>query len=142
MTTSFFAGSTRWMAPELLLALVEDEVRAPPLSTYSDVYAFASVCLEVRLLRVVLLIPGVLTRRRGRMQILTGRLPYSHRRTDHAVTVDVMRGVKPSRGAECLVDVAKTGELWTLMDKCWDQFPRSRPCMTDMMHCLERLKSC
>jgi hypothetical protein len=35
------------MAPELVLALVEDDGRAPPITTYSDVYAFASVCLEV-----------------------------------------------------------------------------------------------
>jgi hypothetical protein len=35
------------MAPELILALVEDDGRAPPITTYSDVYAFASVCLEV-----------------------------------------------------------------------------------------------
>jgi hypothetical protein len=45
--SSFFAGSTRWMAPELVLALVEDDGRAPLITTYSDVYAFASVCLEV-----------------------------------------------------------------------------------------------
>lgn len=45
--TSFFAGSTRWMAPELLLSLVEDEGHTPPITTFSDVYSFASVCLEV-----------------------------------------------------------------------------------------------
>lgn len=44
--TSFFAGSTRWMAPELIIALTEDIT--PPITTQSDVYAFASVCLEVR----------------------------------------------------------------------------------------------
>ena len=48
--TSFFAGSTRWMAPELIFALVEDDGIIPPITTYSDVYAFASVCLEVCLL--------------------------------------------------------------------------------------------
>jgi serine/threonine protein kinase len=45
--TSFFAGSTRWMAPELIFALVEDDGVVPPITTYSDVYAFASICLEV-----------------------------------------------------------------------------------------------
>lgn len=45
--SSFFAGSTRWMAPELILALVEDDGGVPPITTYSDVYAFGSVCLEV-----------------------------------------------------------------------------------------------
>ena len=46
--TSIFAGSTRWMAPELVVAQVEeDPLKRFPLSTKSDVYAFASVCLEV-----------------------------------------------------------------------------------------------
>lgn len=44
--SSMLAGSTRWMAPELLITDLEDD-RKPPISTYSDVYAFASVCLEV-----------------------------------------------------------------------------------------------
>jgi len=35
------------MAPELVLTLVEDDGQAPPITTFSDVYAFASVCLEV-----------------------------------------------------------------------------------------------
>jgi hypothetical protein len=35
------------MAPELILALVEDDDRPPPITTYSDVYSFACVCLEV-----------------------------------------------------------------------------------------------
>jgi serine/threonine protein kinase len=49
MTTSFFAGSTRWMAPELIMSLVNDD-HVPPITTSSDVYAFASVCFEVKLL--------------------------------------------------------------------------------------------
>lgn len=37
------------MAPELLLAQIEDEgARRAPITTYTDVYATASVCLEVR----------------------------------------------------------------------------------------------
>lgn len=47
MGTSFFAGSTRWMAPELIFALVDDDGVRPPITTFSDVYAFSSICLEV-----------------------------------------------------------------------------------------------
>ena len=54
--TSFFAGSTRWMAPELIMALVKDDGQVPPITTFSDVYAFASVCLEVCLALVLKLI--------------------------------------------------------------------------------------
>ncbi|KAF8831146.1 hypothetical protein HHX47_DHR1000017 [Lentinula edodes] len=96
-STSFFAGSTRWMAPELVLALVEDENHEderdardvgkaepgiergrPRVTTASDVYAFASVCLE----------------------IVTGDLPYPHRKNDYSVTVDILRGVSPARGSD------------------------------------------
>ncbi|EDR05941.1 uncharacterized protein LACBIDRAFT_302090 [Laccaria bicolor S238N-H82] len=72
---SSFAGLTRWMAPELIMSLVEDDGQIPPITTFSDVYAFGSVCLEVA----------------------AGRLPYPHRTTDHAVAVDIIRGVKPAR---------------------------------------------
>ncbi|EDR06033.1 uncharacterized protein LACBIDRAFT_302344 [Laccaria bicolor S238N-H82] len=88
--TSFFAGSTRWMAPELIMALVEDDGQIPPITTFSDVYAFASVCLKVA----------------------TGQLPYPHRTNDHAVTVDIIRGVKPTRGACCLVQVKNVDVFW------------------------------
>jgi serine/threonine protein kinase len=47
--TSFFAGSTRYMSPELVLALVEDDGGPPPITTHSDVWAFACVCLEVNI---------------------------------------------------------------------------------------------
>jgi serine/threonine protein kinase len=45
--TSFFAGSTRWMAPELIQGLVDDDGCIPPITTHSDTYAFGCVCLEV-----------------------------------------------------------------------------------------------
>lgn len=44
--TSSFAGSTRWLAPELIWAMVEDVY--PPVTTHSDVYAFGVVAMEVR----------------------------------------------------------------------------------------------
>ena len=66
MPSSLHQGSVRWMAPELMFAMVEDSglnmggsghsaegvtshspQRCLPVTRYSDVYAFASVCLEV-----------------------------------------------------------------------------------------------
>ncbi|KAK0447350.1 uncharacterized protein EV420DRAFT_1751117 [Desarmillaria tabescens] len=79
LCSSFFAGTMRWMAPEMILALVDDESEAkvPRVTTASDVYAFGSVCLE----------------------IMTGALPYPCRKHDPGVMIDIMRGIKPSRGA-------------------------------------------
>lgn len=39
------------MAPEIIMALVEDDDAPPPITTASDVYAFASIGLEVSLRR-------------------------------------------------------------------------------------------
>lgn len=44
--TSSFAGSTRWLAPELVWAMVEDV--SPRITTHSDVYAFGAVAMEVQ----------------------------------------------------------------------------------------------
>lgn len=51
--TSLLAGSTRWMAPELILSLVEDDGATFPVTRESDVFSFACVCLEVRIPFVV-----------------------------------------------------------------------------------------
>ena len=44
--TSSFAGSTRWLAPELIWTMVED--MPPKITTQNDVYAFGAVAMEVR----------------------------------------------------------------------------------------------
>ena len=38
------------------MALVKDDGQVPPITTFSDVYAFASVCLEVCLALVLKLV--------------------------------------------------------------------------------------
>jgi len=116
--TSFFAGSTRWMAPELISVLAADDETPPPISTFSDVYAFASVCLEV----------------------MTGQLPYPARMNDYAVMFDIMRGVKPSRGA-CLNNIpVKDAEAFRgMLDRCWDQAFTLRPTMPELLAFLESM---
>ncbi|KAJ3800059.1 kinase-like domain-containing protein [Lentinula aff. detonsa] len=148
-STSFFAGSTRWMAPELLLALVQDEEngdgpdedkivmktekRAPRVTTASDVYAFASVCLE----------------------IVTGNLPYPHRKNDYSVTVDILRGVSPARGSDLqnalkhmlgttslgpspdsdgeIMLVAGEKVFRDILERCWDGQSVMRPTMEEVL---------
>ncbi|KAF8120541.1 kinase-like domain-containing protein [Boletus edulis] len=113
--TSLLAGSTRWMAPELILSLIEDVDGAPcPVTRESDVFSFACVCLEVA----------------------TNDLPYPHRRNDRAVTLDIMRGVRPCRGAPPIPDMRLTAMqvegFWGVLDQCWRAIPPLRPTMTEV----------
>ncbi|KAF9221082.1 kinase-like protein [Gyrodon lividus] len=122
--TSLLAGSTRWMAPELILALVEDDGVPPLVTTESDVFSFACVCLEVA----------------------TDELPYPHRRNDRAVTIDIMRGVKPSRGARsifkmCLTETQEEA-FWDIVNRCWDAIPVLRPTMTEVGETLVAIVGC
>ena len=131
------------MAPELLLALIEDDDGGvPPITPASDVYAFASVCLEVHtisFLRVHL----VLTEHLSYVQLASDQLPYPHRSNDHAVTVDILRGIRPSRCSKCLLKLNPDGAdaFWNLMDQCWSPDPCCRPSMSHMLAFLEVLQT-
>ncbi|KAF8623872.1 hypothetical protein AX17_007274 [Amanita inopinata Kibby_2008] len=117
--SSFFAGSTRWMAPELIRALVEDDGTGAPITTHSDVYAFGSVCLEV----------------------VTGRLPFPHRSNDHAVLVDILRGVRPCRGASRNISIPDENAFWAMLEKCWSESRKCRPSMQEMLAYLRSVMS-
>ncbi|KAJ8496759.1 hypothetical protein ONZ45_g12335 [Pleurotus djamor] len=100
-------GTTRWMAPELIFALAEDNGKPPIVTTQCDVYSFASVCLEV----------------------LTGRLPFCHRTNDYAVTLDILRGVPPTAGLVISGDEFAQ-PVWAVLTRCWDREAVRRPDMT------------
>ncbi|KAF8196982.1 kinase-like domain-containing protein [Pholiota molesta] len=121
MVTSFFAGSTRWMAPELVMALVQDDGVPPVITTYSDIYAFASICLEVA----------------------SGQLPYANRNNDHAITVDIIRGIRPKRQETCLLNLDRNGKeaFWNILDRCWSEEPKLRPSMPEVTVLLDVLSA-
>ena len=70
----------------------------------------------------------------------TGQLPYAHRRDDRAVTIDIMRGIKPSRGASTACKIPFThsqeGTFWEILNWCWDVIPSLRPNMTEAKEAL------
>ncbi|KAK0218725.1 kinase-like domain-containing protein [Armillaria fumosa] len=115
--SSRFAGSMRWMAPEIVCALADDrpEANLSQVTTASDVYAFGSVCLEV----------------------MTGALPYPCRKYDPGVMIDIMRGIKPSMGA--LMPDCKALEV--LLNMCWNEIPALRPKMEDVLQSLTVLNA-
>lgn len=66
------------------------------------------------------------------LKIATGELPFPHRTNDYAVTVDIMRGVKPSRGASCHVRCHDQDAFWAMLDQCWDSAFYLRPSMLEV----------
>ena len=69
--------------------------------------------------------------------MLTGALPYPNR-PDYGIPIDLMRGIKPTRGSVWFADVEETSDLWTLMNQCWESRPLARPTMQEMLDCLNK----
>ncbi|KIM73793.1 hypothetical protein PILCRDRAFT_718339 [Piloderma croceum F 1598] len=124
--TTAFAGSARYMAPELTAAepdvvYGEDEhgtyenQGTPNLTKETDVFAFSMLALE----------------------ILTGRLPFFYLRQDTTVIAFVQDGKRPER-SRCLPSVF-TDPMWALLENCWDEAPERRPIMSSIVECLERM---
>lgn len=76
-------------------------------------------------------------------QLASGQLPYPNRTNDHAVTVDILRGVKPSRSETCLLKLDTEGEdaFWNMLGQGWNLVPTLRPSMPHMLSFLEVLEA-
>jgi serine/threonine protein kinase len=93
-------GPCRWQAPEVLDP--SDEVLdsdVSPYTTMSDVYSLGMTILEV----------------------LSDRIPFSQRRYDTVVILEVLRGVRPRRPADV------SNNVWSLLQSCWSAEPSERP---------------
>ncbi|KAK0459498.1 uncharacterized protein EV420DRAFT_1763213 [Desarmillaria tabescens] len=93
----------RWGACELLQT-------GGTISTFSDVWSFAMVTLE----------------------ILTGEQPFSYIQVDAVVQHEVYRGRVPRRPGPDVTDRGLSNDLWKLMQRCWRKKPQSRPSMTEI----------
>ncbi|CCA66459.1 hypothetical protein PIIN_00145 [Serendipita indica DSM 11827] len=106
-TTSNFAGSVRYMAPELLNP--EDEETVPLVDAASDIYALGCVGLE----------------------LMTDQIPYANRTLDAQVIHDVVVSKSPpAKRSQCsslsIVSVSHN-KLWDLLKWTWNREPTQRP---------------
>jgi len=108
-TTASPCGPCRWMAPEILdlsderdYEITDFDTAAKEIFTeLSDVYSLGMTILEV----------------------ITGKVPFHHRRYDTVVIVDVIRGIRPPRPANGLW----SDGLWDMLGSCWEELPAKRP---------------
>ena len=127
-TTTNFAGSVRFMAPELLLPKPDSSDRHMECkTTSSDVFAFGCLMLQVLCYAsdvFALKIPAY-------MQIFTGDRPYNHLAMEPQVILSIIRGEKPHPRPPSREAVRRgfDNDLWALAYKCWEFNPGQRPGM-------------
>ncbi|TDL13724.1 hypothetical protein BD410DRAFT_846677, partial [Rickenella mellea] len=109
-------GSIRWQAPELLAAVRFDDVEEDDVKVTdkSDIYAFASVCLEV----------------------FTGEVPFSNLRDGMVLRAIVIDDRRPARPTGPATQRGLDDSMWGLLQDCWQTNPSRRP---DMKAVLLRL---
>ncbi|KII90400.1 hypothetical protein PLICRDRAFT_157531 [Plicaturopsis crispa FD-325 SS-3] len=116
--TTLMAGSTRFMAPELLIGPIDDgsddgsetdSEFVPSLTAETDVYGFAMCCLN----------------------IYTGELPFRHVAMDSVVIFRVCGGHRPNR-SEC-TSPPVSDRLWFVITRCWRQDPSLRLGIKDVV---------
>ncbi|KAG2053181.1 kinase-like protein, partial [Suillus hirtellus] len=90
--TSYIRSNVQWAAPENFQVTEDEEsISSPQLAL--DIYSFGCIML----------------------QVFTGKVPYSEFRSDHQVTVQILRGQKPAQP----VTPSITDAIWVFMQECW-----------------------
>ena len=122
LSTKQPGGTLRWTSPELL------EGVQPINTSSSDIYSFACVSYEV--LRAP--VGPTSTSHSIDFQIFSGLIPF-HAMHDHAVSLQVIRGQRPSRPSICepwnvaCEDLGLDDESWAIIEDCWNMEPEKRP---------------
>ncbi|KAG2134523.1 kinase-like domain-containing protein [Suillus clintonianus] len=109
--TSYIRSNVRWAAPELFEVPENEELSTAPKPA-SDIYSFGCIML----------------------QVMTGRPPYADVRSDHQVTVLIIKGKKPSRPTNPPV----ADSFWDYIEKCWSD-AASRPSAVEVLSFLDQI---
>jgi len=65
------------------------------------------------------------------VEVFTGKVPFEEQRNE-AVVLRIMRGGRPAMPANAQA-VGLTGEMWKLLESCWQQNPKNRPTMDEVV---------
>jgi hypothetical protein len=71
------------------------------------------------------------------VEIFTGKIPFGGQRNE-AVVVRISRGGRPEMPGNAQ-EVGLTGEMWKLLESCWQQNPEKRPTMEEVVRIWEEL---
>ncbi|KAF9647761.1 kinase-like protein [Thelephora ganbajun] len=102
-------GASRWLAPEIIIPPRKRKNMLVMESKAADVFAFGMLAAEV----------------------FTGKIPFEGLR-DEVVGRHILQGGRPEIPANAQA-VGLTGEMWKLLESCWQHNPRKRPKMEEVV---------
>ena len=113
VATQGVAGSSRWLAPEIIDPPTGAGSKPLTASKSADVFAFAMLAVEV----------------------FTGRVPFWNMKSGR-VLPKIVSGKRPDKplAAEQL---GLTLEMWKFIEKCWNQNPNKRPSIDQVVSAWE-----
>ena len=65
------------------------------------------------------------------VEVFTGKIPFEEQKNE-AVVLRISRGGRPELSASAQA-VGLTGEIWKLLESCWQQNPKKRPTMEEVV---------
>ena len=108
------AGSSRWLAPEMVDP--PNKAKSKPTMTPkpADVFAFGMLAVEV----------------------LTGKVPFGNMK-NKSVAAQIANGKRPDKPQDA-DQFGLTAEMWGFIQKCWAANPKKRPTIDEVVRAWER----
>ena len=103
------AGSSRWLAPEIIDPPNKASSKPSIASKPADVFAFAMLAVEV----------------------FTGKVPFGNMKNE-SVVIQIASGKRPAK-PQAAEQLGLTAEMWKFIEKCWTPNPNKRPTIDEVV---------
>ena len=107
------AGSSRWLAPEIIDPPSKASSKPLTASKSADVFAFAMLAVEV----------------------FTGKVPFVDMKNE-SVVIHIANGKRPAK-PQAAGQLGLTAEMWKFIERCWTANPSKRPTIDEVVRTWE-----
>ena len=107
-------GTSRWLAPEIINPPRKGNCKPVMESKPADTFSFGMLVVEV----------------------FTGEVPFGEIKNEEVV-LRILRGGRPEMPANAQA-AGLTGGVWKLLESCWEQNPKKRPTMKEVVRRWEK----
>jgi len=107
------AGSSRWLAPEIIDPPSKASSKPLTASKSADIFAFAMLAVEV----------------------FTGKVPFGDMKNE-SVVINIANGKRPAK-PQAASQLGLTADMWKLIERCWTANPSKRPTIDEVVRTWE-----